>query len=60
MTINLECLVCKTRIPIEPVLLAQGKTFICPNCTSRVTLELKSIPVVKETIEKFEQLRARA
>jgi hypothetical protein len=43
-------------IPINPYLLVQGKAFTCPTCTARIAMEPTSIPIARETLDKFQNL----
>lgn len=61
--INLEqsipCPVCNTKIPFDTKQLLLGIKFECPNCKAAIGLAEESKPIVKETIEKFEEIKGQ-
>ena len=59
---NVPCPVCNTTIPINTQALLTGAKFNCPNvdCDASIALAAESKPVVKDTIETFEELKKGA
>ncbi len=55
---TIPCPVCKTKIPFDTNQLLQGMQFVCPNCQAAIGLAEESKPLVKETMQKFEELKS--
>lgn len=57
---TIPCPTCQTKIPFDANLLLQGAQFTCSNCQGVVGLATESKPIVEETMQKFENMRAEA
>ena len=57
----IPCPVCGEKIPIDTMQLLLGVQFKCPNinCDATIGLTTESKPIVKETMEKFEQVKEK-
>ncbi len=54
---SIPCPVCGTKIPFNTNELLKGVTFACSNCKSAIGLAQQSKAVVKEAMDKLEELR---
>lgn len=55
---TIPCPVCKAAIPFDTRQLIQGVQFSCPNCGVAVGLATESTDVVKQALDRFDELRA--
>lgn len=51
---------CNGVIQFDPYLLIQGKAFTCNTCNSVISLNQESTEVVKDTLEKFDELKSQS
>jgi transcription initiation factor IIE alpha subunit len=56
---SIPCPVCNNKIPFDTKQLLMGVQFICSNCNAAIGLADESKPIVKETMEKFEELKGK-
>jgi hypothetical protein len=58
-TVDIPCPLCQTKIPVDTMALLTGTKFTCPNpsCDASVGLAAESKNVVKDTMEKFEEVK---
>lgn len=56
---NIPCPLCKTQIAIDAQALLTGQKFNCPNtnCDASIGLAHESKDTVRDTMEKFEDLK---
>jgi len=51
---------CHGTIQFDPYLLIQGKSFTCSTCNSVISLNQDSTEVVKDTLDKFDELKSQS
>lgn len=56
----IPCPVCQTRIPFSPLKLIQGTKFGCPTCSASIGLSTQSKELVKDTMDKFQELKKKS
>ena len=54
---TIPCPACNTKIPFDTRELLKGTQFTCPNCHCLIGLASESRGVVKETMEKFDEMK---
>lgn len=53
------CPDCGTPILFEPKMLLTGVKFTCTRCSASIGLATESVPVVRESLDKFDKLKSR-
>lgn len=56
---SIPCPDCGTKILFDTKQLLMGVQFACPTCFAKIGLAPESRPIVQETIEKLEDLKAK-
>lgn len=56
----IPCPVCQTKIPVKIEELMQGIQFACPTCSSSIGIAPKSMPVVKDTMCKLDEIKKKS
>jgi transcription initiation factor IIE alpha subunit len=56
---TIPCPVCNTPISFDTKQLLAGVQFTCSNCHQSIGLALESKDVVKETMDKFNDMKSR-
>jgi len=55
---TIPCPTCSTTIPFDVHQLLMGARFVCPNCQGVIALAAESRGIVKETMEKFDEMKS--
>ena len=57
---SIPCPDCQTPIMFDPKLLVLGHNFSCTGCNAVLSLAPESSPVVKDALDKLEQIKKDA
>lgn len=57
---TIKCPCCQAQIYFDLTLLLQGESFECSSCHSRISLSLKSRPIVAQAQARLEELKRQA
>ena len=56
---SIPCPTCGTKIPFDVHQLLVGVQFVCPGCSALIGLSNDSRETVKQTVEKFDEMREK-
>jgi len=54
---TIACPVCNDKISFDTKSLLEGAKFSCPKCQATISLSKESTDIVKQAMEKFENLK---
>ncbi|PCK07276.1 MAG: hypothetical protein COA42_15060 [Alteromonadaceae bacterium] len=55
---KMPCPACGNEIIFDTYMLMAGQAFSCGQCHASIGVATSSVPVVKDAMEKFEQIKA--
>ena len=57
---SIPCPHCQTNIVFDPKLLVMGHSFNCSGCDASISLSTESTPVVKDALDKLDEIKRQA